>query len=162
MGKAGDIATGPGDTCGQADFDRSWDHHEYDRHGARLSLHSRNDGRGVGEDRIWRQTDQFCDVRPQYFGISGAPALIDLDIAALGPPQLSKHLPKRRETDLRIRIALFASHQHADAPHRLALLRARRERPSCRAADERDELAAFHSITSSAIASDDSGTSPAD
>src|SRR5512145_1182003 len=58
---------------------------------------------------------------------SGAPALIDPDIAALGPPQLSKHLPKRRETDLRIRIALFASHQHADAPHRLALLRARRE-----------------------------------
>src|SRR5262249_25416888 len=33
------------------------------------------------------------------------------------------------------------------------LLRPRRERPRCRAADQRDELAAFHSITSSARAS---------
>src|SRR5262249_16789586 len=41
--------------------------------------------------------------------------------------------------------------QHADAPHPFGLLRARRERPcaSC-AAEERDELAALHSITSSA------------
>src|SRR6516164_245749 len=35
--------------------------------------------------------------------------------------------------------------QHADAPHALALLRARRERPrGCRAAEQRDELAPFH------------------
>jgi hypothetical protein len=40
--------------------------------------------------------------------------------------------------------------QHADPPHPLALLRARRERPSSRAAEQRDELASFHSITSSA------------
>jgi hypothetical protein len=33
------------------------------------------------------------------------------------------------------------------------LLRARRERPRGRAGDERDELAPFHSITSSAVAS---------
>src|SRR5262245_46716167 len=39
------------------------------------------------------------------------------------------------------------------------LLRARRERPRCRpAAEERDELALVHSITSSAIASSDGGT----
>ena len=31
--------------------------------------------------------------------------------------------------------------EHADAPHTLALLRARRERPSRRAAEQRDELA---------------------
>src|SRR6266540_641860 len=158
MSKAGDIATGPGETCHQADFDRSRDHHEYGRHGARLSLHGRNDGRGVGEHRIWRRADQLCDVRPQCFGISGGPPLIDLDIAALGPPQLSKHLPKRRETDLRIRIALFASHQHADAPHPLGLLRARRQWPRGRAAEQRDELAAVHSITSSAATSSLSGT----
>jgi len=42
-------------------------------------------------------------------------------------------------------------HKHADAPHPLALLRARRERPrGRRSADERHELAALHSITSSA------------
>jgi len=43
-------------------------------------------------------------------------------------------------------------HQHADPPHALALLRARRERPrDRRAAEQRDELATLdHSITSSA------------
>src|SRR5262245_56635078 len=153
MGKAGDIATGTGETCDQADFDRSRDHHEYDRHGTRLSLHSRNDGRGVGEHRIWRRADQLCDVRPQCFGINGAPAFIDLDIAPLGPPQLSKHLPKRRETNLRIRITLFASHQHSNAPLPLGLLRARPQRPRRRAPEQRHELAPLHSITSSARAS---------
>src|SRR5262249_53690091 len=49
--------------------------------------------------------------------------------------------------------------KHADAPQ--ALLRARRDRPRCRrAAEHRDELAAFHhSITSSARASWVAGTS---
>src|SRR5262249_6516782 len=51
--------------------------------------------------------------------------------------------------------------QHADAPHPLALLRARRERPRRRrAAEQRDELASLHySITSSARASSVGGTS---
>src|SRR5262249_42187577 len=47
--------------------------------------------------------------------------------------------------------------KHADAPQ--ALLRARRERPCRRAAEQRDELAAPHSITSSARASSVGGTS---
>jgi hypothetical protein len=34
--------------------------------------------------------------------------------------------------------------QHGDAPHALGLLRARRNRPRSRVADERDELAPFH------------------
>src|SRR5215470_7864784 len=38
--------------------------------------------------------------------------------------------------------------QHTDAPGRL--LRARRERPRCRTAEQRDELASPHSISSSA------------
>ena len=44
-----------------------------------------------------------------------------------------------------------AARNDSDAPHPLALLRARRERPrGCRAAEQRDEVAALHSITSSA------------
>ena len=42
---------------------------------------------------------------------------------------------------------------------RLGLLRPCREWPRRRAAEQRDELAAFHSITSSARASSDGGTS---
>jgi hypothetical protein len=42
-------------------------------------------------------------------------------------------------------------HVHAYAPNMLLLLRPRRERPrGGRAADQRDEFAPFHSITSSA------------
>src|SRR5262245_6988555 len=51
-------------------------------------------------------------------------------------------------------------HEYADAPHALALLRARRERPRGRgAAEQCDEIAAPHSITSSARASSVGGTS---
>jgi hypothetical protein len=45
----------------------------------------------------------------------------------------------------------------ADAPYRLRLLRTRTKRPRDRAAEQRDELAARHSITSSAVASNVSG-----
>jgi hypothetical protein len=47
------------------------------------------------------------------------------------------------------RIIFGNSEQHADARHRAALLRARRERPGdYRAAEKRDEFASFHRITS--------------
>jgi len=59
------------------------------------------------------------------------------------------HVQTPRYTSARPRV--LASLAHADAPHPLALLRARRERPRSRAAEQRDELAATaHSITSSA------------
>src|SRR5215471_8869102 len=51
---------------------------------------------------------------------------------------------------LRFQIAFGKVRQHANSPHALGLLRARRQRPRRRAANERDELAALHSITSSA------------
>src|SRR5262249_56898149 len=57
---------------------------------------------------------------------------------------------ERREPSLLNRIAPRTAHQHADAPHPLALLRPRRERPRGRAAEQRYERATLHSITSSA------------
>src|SRR5207247_10902662 len=47
--------------------------------------------------------------------------------------------------------------QHPNAPHPLTLLRARPERPRRRAAEQRDERAPLHSITSSAMASSPGG-----
>src|SRR6516165_7053081 len=47
-------------------------------------------------------------------------------------------------------IGFVIRHEHTDAPHAVALLRARHERPRRRAAEERDELAPVHSITWSA------------
>ena len=56
-------------------------------------------------------------------------------------------------------VALGEPLKEADPPHLLGLLRALRERPrDRRAAEQRDERAAFHSITSSAATSSLSGT----
>src|SRR5262249_57324352 len=58
------------------------------------------------------------------------------------------------------RIVLVKWCQNADSAHPLRLLRARCERPSSHAAEQRDELAtAAHSITSSARAGSVGGTS---
>jgi hypothetical protein len=50
------------------------------------------------------------------------------------------------------------AHEHADMPPAVALLRERRERPRRRAAEECEELASFHSMTSVAIARSTGGT----
>src|SRR5262249_54934048 len=60
---------------------------------------------------------------------------------------------KRRDLDACLRIALGNLNEHTDAPCSLRLLRARREGPRRRAAEQRDEIAPpDHSITSSASA----------
>src|SRR5262249_16870457 len=89
------------------------------------------------------------------------PANINVSTATLHPPELRECLQECRDEKLSFPVAFWISHQHADAPHPLALLRARRQRQrGCCAADQRDELAPFHhSITSSARASSEVGTS---
>src|SRR5207253_1357510 len=72
---------------------------------------------------------------------------------------LGQPLRERRNVFQSSLISLDRAHQHANAPHPLRLLlRTCRERPCRRAAEQRDELAAPHSITSSARASRLSGT----
>src|SRR5262249_52861960 len=90
--------------------------------------------------------------------LAGAPTILDADADIIGPAQLLQPLLECRDLEARFRIVRDPSHQHADAPHALALLRARRERPRCRAADERDEVAPLHSIPSSAVICMISGT----
>src|SRR5262245_62686681 len=61
-----------------------------------------------------------------------------------------QQLHEHRETSLLVCHFRRTAHEHADPPHALALLRARRERPRCYAAEERYERASPHSITPSA------------
>jgi hypothetical protein len=90
------------------------------------------------------ERDQFGSVFVNIVGIAAAPAVIDSDVLAGGPTQLLETLRKRREAGLGFRIVSRDGHQHADAPHSVGLLCARRERPRGRcAAEKRDELAAF-------------------
>src|SRR5262249_42139671 len=77
--------------------------------------------------------------------------VLALDMARFGEPPV-EGIHELRNQSGRLRI------EHPNNRHR-RLLRARRERPRRhRAAKERDELASFHSITSSARASRLSGT----
>src|SRR5262249_54531672 len=87
-------------------------------------------------------------------------AKVDLDVASIGPAQFLQALYQLPDQGLPFWIALREHTQKSDARHRAGLLRARRERPGdSRAAEQTDELAFVHSITSSASASTLSGTS---
>src|SRR5262249_50109695 len=151
--KTGDIAARPSQTIDEAAADRINHRHEYDRHCVGRLLQC-CDARTAGrQDDIRRQRDQFRREFANAIGIARAPAVIDLHIPADGPARLLQPLMESREACLTFRIIGGEIHQHADAPHPLRLLRARRERPCRRrAAEQRDELAPFHSITSSARA----------
>src|SRR5262245_64649830 len=107
----------------------------------------------AGQNDVRTERDQLCRLFTSTIGIAGAPTPVDPHIAALGPAQLLQAPHERPQTSLPGRTSGHA-HEHTDAPHPLRLLRARRERPrGCRAAEQRDELAPHHSITSSARAS---------
>src|SRR5262249_44168768 len=84
------------------------------------------------------------------------PAYVNGQVLSFGPAALLERFAKgakhRRERRRRP--------DHGYAPNPTSLLRARRERPTDRrAAEQRDECAALHSITSSASATNLSGTS---
>jgi hypothetical protein len=74
-------------------------------------------------------------------GLPPAQRMSKADIAALRPPQILKAALK----GLSFSITFGVWHQHSDAPHGLALLRAYRERPRYRrSAEKRYELAPAH------------------
>src|SRR5262249_35460430 len=137
-----------------ASVDGVGDQNEHDRHGAGGTL-QRDDGVvATGQNDLRAERDQLRPVLTRTLGIAGAPALADPHVAAVGPAQLLQALQEGREASLAFRTVRARAHEHADPPHALGLLRARRERPRYRrAAEERYECAPLHSITSSAIAS---------
>jgi hypothetical protein len=73
--------------------------------------------------------------------------VVDLEVAAFAPPQLRQTLPQRTDAGLSFRIGFGRTQQHPEPSHRPALLRAPGERPRRRAAEQCDEVAAFHWLT---------------
>jgi hypothetical protein len=57
------------------------------------------------------------------------------DLEVLRPSEPLNPLPESRHACLHVQIVLGGAHQNVDAPHAVGLLRARRVRPRCRAAD---------------------------
>src|SRR5262245_47831265 len=126
-------------------------------------MQSGTHARGAGrEDDIRRERGQFYRVSANVVRIARPKAIVDLHVAAVAPAPLLQRLLKSREAGLHVCIIRVHARtcKHTDTPHPLGLLRPRRKRPPRRrAAEQRDELAALHSITSSARASSVGGTS---
>jgi hypothetical protein len=91
------------------------------------------------------QADQLLRELSYPIDVTARPTKVHSHIAAIGPPQFRKRLRERRIATLPFRIVFVAPHEHADAPHAVALLCACRQRPRRRAAEERDELATLQS-----------------
>src|SRR5262245_51774923 len=105
----------------------------------------------MGYDHVRRERRQLCCVPANFIGFGRGPARVDLHVAADAPAGLLETLQERAEAGLKFPIVRSRGQENANEARLLALLRAHRERPrGSRAADERDELAALHSITSSA------------
>src|SRR5262249_32782240 len=117
--------------------------------------------RAASQDDVGCERSQFRRVSAKVVGLAGGPVRLDTQVATVHPPQLLQALQEGGVALLDVWIVWApAPREHADAPHPLALLGLRRERPSRRrAAEKRDELAPLHSITSSARASSVGGTS---
>src|SRR5262249_55462283 len=155
--EAGNIAAGPREALHPTDADQIAYPRNDGRDGARELHQYRDHPAAAGEDGVWIRRDQTCRLSPYQFHIVRGPTLIKLHICAVRFPS------SRRNARTRISnfgIAFGVRHQNRHAPHALALPRTRCERPCCRAANQRDELAAVaHSITSSDSASSLSGIS---
>src|SRR5216684_6789780 len=109
------------------------------------------------ENDIDFQPDELGCEFGEAFAASLRPAIFDRDGVSFDPPELAQSLHKSGG-----QLALPCRRSRAQEPDGRQpprLLRARRERPGrCRAAEERDELAPIHSITSSAATCSVSGT----
>src|SRR6516165_8702151 len=132
---------------------------ENDRDGVGRPLSCGSNRRAAADDEVRCRTHQLCRVSLDLTQISTRVSMLDLDIAVLGPAERLETLAKCNDPSQHFGIVLGVWMQECDAPHALALLRARRERPRRCAAEQRDERAPLHSITSSARASRVGGTS---
>src|SRR5262249_2563069 len=92
-------------------------------------------------DDVWRERDQFGCILAHGFGITGTPAIVDANILPDRPTRLLQGLCESRQPGVPFRIVRGIRREDAYAPHALTRLPACRERPRCRAAEQRDEVA---------------------
>jgi hypothetical protein len=115
--------------------------HEHNRDRARRLTHRLQRRAAIGDDHIRGKGQQLRGIFARTIGVAGSKAIVDPEIASLAPSKHLERLPQRVKSSGNFGIILGQAHDDAEAPHLLALLRTRRQRPRGRAADERDELA---------------------
>src|SRR5262249_4298965 len=155
-GEPGYVAARARQTCDQAAFQRVARRSHDDRDALRCALRGADRSGAADYDDIDLRPQQIADQRGYRFDIIPIMAKLVGDVA---PFDITEVAHPAREF-LAEWIVVRGSRPDVPDTRRLArLLRARRQRPSrCRAAEQRDELAALHSITSSAATSKPGGT----
>src|SRR6516164_2057502 len=144
-GEARDIAARPRKACNKALADRIADSHEHDRYGVSHLPQCDDARRSDGKYHLWRCADKLRRVGLDACGVGASRAIVDLQVAALAPALFLHRLPECRHASYHFRIVCGKAAEHADPPHAVALLRARREWPcGRRRAEQRDELAPLH------------------
>src|SRR5262245_4098642 len=154
--QAGDVAARSRQTLDDACANRISRSREHDRdHRCRLLGRERRES-VVRHDNIDLKPDELGGDLGKSLVASLGPAILDCEIAAVAPPQFPQS-PDKGGSQFALCRCRTGAQQAND--RWLALLRARRQRPrDSSAAEQRDELAPPHSITSSARASKLSGT----
>src|SRR5262249_32883127 len=155
--QASDIAARPGQAGNKANG-QGVPHPRKHNRDDRCRLLCREDlWRSRGDNDVDLEPDKLSRDLDEALGASFCPAIFDRNVAILRPPKSTQSLGKSGDQLASGRTS--AQPGKSDGPQLRRLLRARHERPRSRAAEERDELAALHSITSSARASSVGGTS---
>src|SRR5262245_26622501 len=152
--QAGDVAARSRQVHNEAGADRVSRRHEDDRDDRRRLLGGNDWCAPPCHNDVGLELDEFGgDLGEALFG-TFRPAVLDCDSAALDPAKLTQPLQKSGYP-----LSLGRTCARAQEPNRLRRrLRGGCERPRSRGADERDELAAFHSMSSSAATSSAPGT----
>src|SRR5262249_55826592 len=94
---------------------------KYDRHSPRRLLQCGHGWSARSKDNVWRQCYQFsCSFR--IVGITGVPAIVDLQIATIGPTQPLQFLKECGNACLSFWTVFGKRREQADMPNLFALL----------------------------------------
>src|SRR5262249_25992071 len=151
---AGWVRAGAGPTLARAALSPKDDRKGRSR---RLGRHCRSSAAGR-HNHGHLTVNQFGRKHRQSIILAFRPAIFDLDVLAFGISCLFQSLAERTQADRVSGQVRRCAAEEPDHWHR-GLPRTRRERPRRRAAEQRDECAALHSITSSARCWRNQGTS---
>ena len=123
--EAGDVAARLRQAVDEAGPDRIAGDREHDRHAAGRLQQRPHGRRAMRQDDVGRERSQFCGMPADIVGSAARPVRVDAHVAADDPARLCQRLLECAEPGLIVGVVCARWQQHADAPHALALLRAR-------------------------------------
>ena len=134
--KAGGVAARPRQAVDEAGGDRIDDDAANTIGTVRVACSNGPTVEVPGQDDVRRERDQFRRVFANGVGIARGPAIVDPHVAADRSSPIAAAPARTRRGGPALPDRPRQGQKHADAPHAIGLLRARRERPRrCRAAE---------------------------